>query len=281
MKLVQFKQIVNQLDNNIVEMSRDIENVKLKNAMQYSLSNGGKRVRPLLLLATIHALGGNVSLGLPAAGAIEFIHTYSLIHDDLPAMDNDDYRRGQLTNHKKFDEATAILAGDALLTEAFSLILKTECSETIKLQLIELLSQVSGGNGMIGGQMLDMASEGYLATIETLKLIHTLKTSKLLEFCTMAGGLICNQSPTVITTLQQFATEFGLAFQIHNDIIDIEQDEKMKKSTYVSILGISGAKKALTDSINQAINYLNAIKKIVPTFDVELMTDFLTYVSIK
>ncbi|MTT32691.1 polyprenyl synthetase family protein [Terrilactibacillus sp. BCM23-1] len=245
---------------------------KLKEAMNYSLSAGGKRLRPILLLSTIEAIGEQESLGMGTAIALEMIHTYSLIHDDLPAMDNDDLRRGRPTNHKVFGEATAILAGDALLTYAFEcLIMNSEqLSETLKLNLTSKLARAAGPEGMVGGQQEDLNAEGKELSIDQLKAIHHLKTGRLLTFAIEAGALIGGASTKELNELKRFAEHLGLAFQIRDDILDIEgtedeigkpvgSDEANNKSTYPKLLSLQGAKDTLNDHIDQALTILESL----------------------
>lgn len=246
----------------------------LKESMLYSLLAGGKRIRPLLLLATIDAFKQEVKKGLKTASAIEMIHTYSLIHDDLPCMDDDDYRRGKLTNHKKFDEATALLAGDALLTHAFTIIASQvddgELTDKQALQVLSIISSCSGAAGMIGGQMEDMNGEAKQLTLEELEYIHVHKTGKLLEASIVAGAIIANASLEQIQLLKKYAYHLGLAFQIRDDILDIEgtaeeigktvgSDLINQKSTYPSLFTLDGAKKELTKHIEQATFILNQL----------------------
>jgi len=247
----------------------------LKESMLYSLLAGGKRIRPLILLATIDALGKDVSLGMKTASAIEMIHTYSLIHDDLPCMDNDDYRRGKLTNHKKFDEAIALLAGDALLTHAFTVISNQVFSKEISaeqaLKIISIVSTYSGAAGMIGGQMEDINGEGKQLNLEQLEYIHVHKTGKLLEASIIAGAIIADATEEQIQLLKKYAYHLGLAFQIRDDILDIEgtqeeigktvgSDIANEKSTYPALLTLDGAKEALNNHIQQAKLILEQLK---------------------
>lgn len=235
----------------------------LKESMLYSLEAGGKRIRPLLLFASIYAFGEKPEKGLLTAAAIEMIHTYSLIHDDLPSMDNDDLRRGKATNHKVFGDAVATLAGDALLTYSFQLITETageEISAETKLELIRELSIAAGAEGMVGGQVLDMLGEDKQLSIEELEHIHIHKTGKLLEFSVIAGALISNANKHEIELFRVFAHHLGLAFQIQDDILDLEgseekigkkigSDEQNHKSTYPALLTMEGAKEALSRHI--------------------------------
>ena len=229
---------------------------RTRDAMFYSLLAGGKRVRPRLLLALLKGYGKEESLGYPCAAAIEMIHTYSLIHDDLPAMDDDDLRRGRPTCHIAFDEATAILAGDALLSEAFGIVMKSECSSEIRGRLVELLSAYAGVDGMILGQTLDIAAERQpVSDIEALEEIHRHKTGKLLTLPLLCAAWL-GDHPQDIEALQQIGERIGLSFQIQDDILDVTRsrqelgkstsDEKNHKSTYVSLLGIE-ASQALAD----------------------------------
>ena len=229
---------------------------RTRDAMFYSLLAGGKRVRPRLLLALLKGYGKEESLGYPCAAAIEMIHTYSLIHDDLPAMDDDDLRRGRPTCHIVFDEATAILAGDALLSEAFGIVMKSECSAEIRGRLVELLSAYAGVDGMILGQTLDIAAERQpVSDIEALEEIHRHKTGKLLTLPLLCAAWL-GDHPQDIEALQQIGERIGLSFQIQDDILDVTRsrqelgkstsDEKNHKSTYVSLLGIESSQ-ALAD----------------------------------
>lgn len=225
----------------------------LKDSMLYSLQAGGKRLRPLLLLASYEAYSENYAKALAPAVALEMVHTYSLIHDDLPAMDDDDYRRGKLTNHKAFDEATAILAGDALLTYSFDVIANNSLlNDTEKVNIISLLSQCSGPKGMVGGQILDMEAEDKQITLGQLERIHELKTGELLKFAVYAGAYLAEASNSQLDALKQFAYALGLIFQIQDDILDITGDEEKlgkrlgsdesnEKSTYPKLLGLEGA----------------------------------------
>ncbi|QOR65419.1 polyprenyl synthetase family protein [Cytobacillus suaedae] len=243
----------------------------LKEAMMYSLKAGGKRIRPLLLFATLDSFGNRFEMGLPVACAIEMIHTYSLIHDDLPSMDDDDLRRGKPTNHKVFGEANAILAGDGLLTYSFQLISDMNHSEVtpqMKLELITNLAKAAGPEGMVGGQIADMEGEGKNLSLEELEYIHIHKTGKMLAFSVIAGAILSRASDDQIQKLEKFAHHIGLAFQIRDDILDIEgteeaigkrvgSDQLNEKSTYPSLLSMDGAKDKLTFHIDEAKNILH------------------------
>jgi len=266
---------------------------KLKESMVYSLNTGGKRIRPMLLLATLKALNADIETGLNTAIALEYIHTYSLIHDDLPAMDNDDYRRGKPTNHKAFDEATAILAGDSLLTDAFALIAddsKIENTET-KLKLVAELSKAAGSTGMIAGQIMDVESEGKQIKLQSLQNIHKRKTGELIRYAIFAGGQIAEVSSEVVALLDDFAWTYGIAYQIQNDLQEVmwtdqargklnHSDADLDKNTYPSIMGTNGALTALSDKIESCKSILNQIQAIQPAFDVELLAGFLKYLKI-
>ncbi len=238
----------------------------LQKAMDYSLQAGGKRLRPLLLFSTLHGFDKDPSIGLPVATALEMIHTYSLIHDDLPSMDNDDLRRGKPTNHKVFGEALAILAGDALLTYSFQLLAEMshpELSHEMKIELIRQLASSAGPEGMVGGQVADMEGEEKSLSLNELQYIHERKTGKLLEYSIIAGAILSNASEKQIVLLREFAYHLGLAFQIRDDILDIEgtveeigkpigSDQNNQKSTYPSVLTMEGAKKKLMEHISLA-----------------------------
>ncbi|MGM7681509.1 polyprenyl synthetase family protein [Cytobacillus sp. Hm23] len=238
----------------------------LKESMNYSLQAGGKRLRPLLLLATLRAFNKDEDLGIDVAVAIELIHTYSLVHDDLPSMDDDDLRRGNPTNHKVFGEAIAILAGDALLTYSFQLIADINHPSVlpeVKLLLISKLAQAAGPEGMVGGQVADIQSEGKTPSIETLEYIHKHKTGKLLAYSVIAGAILAGASDEQLSALTEFAMHIGLAFQIRDDILDIEgsedkigkpigSDEELDKMTYPALLTLSGAKEKLSFHITHA-----------------------------
>jgi len=212
---------------------------KLREAMDYSLNAGGKRLRPALVLAAAEAVTGSweqAKQALPVAGAVEFIHTYSLIHDDLPAMDNDDFRRGKPTNHKVFGEAMAILAGDALLTHAFHLVTQagkdSGISADVRLAIVEDLARLAGAPGMVGGQVADMLGEQGITSIHELEYIHLHKTSDLIIFSVTAGGRIGDASEKQLALLGQYGRNIGLAFQIQDDILDLTGDEqKLGKKT--------------------------------------------------
>lgn len=244
---------------------------KIKEAMVYSLEAGGKRIRPVLLLAVIEGFKKDPELGLKTAAALEMIHTYSLIHDDLPSMDDDDLRRGKPTNHKVFGEAMAILAGDGLLTHSFGLIAEDPLiTSDQKVKLIGLLAQSAGPEGMVGGQVADIEGENKKLSVEELETIHVHKTGKLLIFSVLAGAVIAGASVEEQARLERFAHHIGLAFQIQDDILDIEgeeeligkrtgSDESKQKSTYPGLLTIDGSKKKLQFHLDEALNSLDGL----------------------
>ncbi|HEL2036468.1 TPA: polyprenyl synthetase family protein [Streptococcus suis] len=249
---------------------------RLNQSVLYSLQAGGKRIRPLLLLTILESFGMELKQAhYQVAACVELIHTGSLIHDDLPAMDNDDYRRGRLTNHKVYDEATAILAGDSLFLDPFGFLAQVDLPAETILALVRELSQASGTFGMVAGQVLDMAGEGQNLTLEQLQAIHANKTGKLLTFPFVAAGLIAGQSDVVINHLRQAGQLIGLAFQVRDDILDVtatfeeigktpQKDVLAEKSTYSALMGLEASKVFLEDSLNQAINELDQVAKQVP-----------------
>ncbi|WP_099833006.1 polyprenyl synthetase family protein [Streptococcus suis] len=249
---------------------------RLNQSVLYSLQAGGKRIRPLLLLALLESFGVELKQAhYQVAACVELIHTGSLIHDDLPAMDNDDYRRGRLTNHKVYDEATAILAGDSLFLDPFGFLAQVDLPAETILALVRELSQASGTFGMVAGQVLDMAGEGQNLTLEQLQAIHANKTGKLLTFPFVAAGIIAGQSDAVISHLRQAGQLVGLAFQVRDDILDVtatfeeigktpQKDVVAEKSTYPALMGLEASKVFLEDSLNQAINELDQVAKQVP-----------------
>lgn len=264
----------------------------LEASMNYSLAAQGKRLRPLLLLAVIESFNKPVKVGYPAAAALEMIHTYSLIHDDLPAMDDDELRRGKPTNHIQFDEATAILAGDALLTLAFKVIISGDLDAEIKIKLARLLADASGYEGMVGGQKSDIDGENAELELKDIEQIHLRKTGALIEMATVSGGLITKQSDDVLEKLTQFAEDIGISYQIRDDILDVigteeelgkgvATDAELGKSTYPSLLGLQGAFDALNHRLSEAKQALVEIKTIVPEFNPVLLDDFVQLLSLE
>ena len=237
-------------------------------AMKYSLMADGKRIRPILCLAAAEAVGSDPEAALPAACALEMIHTYSLIHDDLPAMDDDELRRGKPTCHVAFDEATAILAGDALLTLAFQILSSPvnikESQALVWINVIHIISIAAGYKGMIDGQMKDIISEGTLLSLDDLENMHALKTGALIEASICCGAILGNGNRKQIKQLKIYAKNIGLAFQVTDDILNVEgnpaimgkavgTDKKLKKSTYPLIMGLKESKEFATNIVNNAL----------------------------
>lgn len=243
----------------------------LFSAARYSLHSSGKRLRPILMLGVIQMFGGSIEAALTPAAAIEMIHTYSLIHDDLPCMDNDDFRRGIPTLHKVYPEAIALLAGDFLLTRAFEVV--TTCHEIEdlqKLELLRLLTSSAGGEGMIGGQVMDMESENKQIDLKTLECLHRKKTGILISTAIECGAVLAKLPQKTRSLLVAFGQELGLAFQIADDLLDITQgiakhgkvngsDSTNLKSTYVSLLGKENAKQELEKKRKQIGEILNEL----------------------
>lgn len=245
----------------------------LHKAMRYSIFAGGKRVRPVLLLAACEAVGGAIARAMPAACAMEMIHTYSLIHDDLPAMDDDDFRRGRPTNHKVFGEAIAILAGDGLLTEAFKLMANPAFSAGVdagaRMAVISEIATCAGSYGMVGGQVVDMESEGQPEMdLPTVQYIHTHKTGALIKASVVAGALLGGADEKQLAAIRRYGEAAGLAFQIADDILDIEgtteeigkdagSDEARGKATYPAVMGLAAAKQEAKEMMDEALNALS------------------------
>ena len=241
-------------------------------AMRYSVFAGGKRVRPILMLAACQAVGGDTELAVPAACAMEMIHTYSLTHDDLPAMDDDDFRRGNPTSHKVFGEAIAILAGDALLTEAFKLVSDPHftggCEPSALLNVIHEIATCAGSYGMVGGQVVDMESEGrHDIDLATVQYIHTHKTGALIKASVVAGALLGRSTGQQLAAITRYGEAAGLAFQIADDILDIEgtteeigkdagSDQARGKATYPAVMGLFAAKEEAQSMMDEAMNAL-------------------------
>ena len=257
----------NSVDKTIKDYFGELSYPKIiSEGMSYSVLNGGKRLRPVLLLMTLELLDVEQKLGLPSAVAIELIHSYSLVHDDLPALDNDDYRRGVLTTHKKFGEAEAILIGDSLLTYAFYILgaKNGDLSPEKSIKIVEKLSKASGIQGMIGGQMVDIESEGKEIDLPTLQYIHTHKTGMMIRVPVEIGAIIGEAKESEIKALVEYADLIGLAFQIKDDILDIEgdfekigkpvgSDIELQKSTYPSLFGMERTKEMLDEKIEEAV----------------------------
>jgi len=244
----------------------------LHKSMRYSVFAGGKRVRPILMLAACQAVGGDTDAAVPAACAMEMIHTYSLIHDDLPAMDDDDFRRGNPTNHKVFGEAIAILAGDGLLTEAFKLMSDPRFAASVppagRLAVIHQIATCAGSYGMVGGQVVDMESEGRKdIDLPTVQYIHTHKTGALIKAAVVAGAILGGADEKKLAAITRYGEAAGLAFQIADDILDIEgtteeigkdagSDEARGKATYPAVIGLAAAKLEAQAMMDEAFKAL-------------------------
>lgn len=248
------------IDKRLIELLsfKNLYQQTLFDAANYAIEGKAKRLRPLLVLATLQDFGIEVEKGVDSACALEMIHTYSLIHDDLPCMDDDDFRRGKPSLHKAFTEATAVLTGDFFITYPFEILSSQEnLSDSQKLFLIQTLAKKSGGLGMIGGQIVDVESEGKKINREKLEFIHIYKTSALIE-CALLFGVIIGNIPQK-ENLSLFGKAIGYAYQIKDDLLDVtgkKSDEKNKKNTSASLLGVSDAKSLLLDLYNKAISYL-------------------------
>ena len=260
--------IVNEINQRLKTILNDYPKSKVKEAMLYSLQAGGKRIRPFIVLQVIRAYNQNYHDYIDIACALEMIHTYSLIHDDLPGMDNDDLRRGKPTCHKQFGEATAILAGDGLLNEAVNIIIKTSLASDLKIALISCLYQASGISGMIYGQELDIENENKKLSIDKLNTIHHYKTGKLLSCAFQLGGLIA--SPQDVKVLKEIGYKVGLAFQIQDDILDVISDSKTlgkpvgsdasnHKETYATLIGVEASQKEVDKLFKEAIKLVYSL----------------------
>lgn len=269
---VQLKKYQEQVNNELEKYLRkkDVPEKILNNSMEYSLMAGGKRLRPILVIATYEIFEKNINKCIPYAVAIEMVHNFSLIHDDLPGIDNDDFRHGKPTNHKKFNEATAILAGDGLLNQAYIVIsedlIKSE-SEELKNKLKVFNEFSTAVDRMIAGEYIDTEYEGKQITDEYLEYIHKNKTGALLKLCVRMGAILANANEKDLEKLTKYAEKIGLAFQIKDDILSEEgneeilgkpvgNDKELEKCTYVSKYGLQGAKKILEEITKDAIEKL-------------------------
>ncbi len=268
-----------ELEEKIIEINKSLEKYieekeapqgTIYRAMKYSINAGGKRIRPVIMLATSELICGTHDGVMPFACALEMIHTYSLIHDDLPCMDNDDLRRGKPTNHKVFGEAIAVLAGDALLNKAFEIILKnSQLSPNMTLAAMNEIATAAGTEGMIGGQVIDIESENKQIDAVTLMSLHLNKTAALIMSAAKTGALLGGGSREDLLLMEEFARYLGIAFQIKDDILDVEgkeeflgkktgADKENDKSTFVSIYGLEQSKKVLDDYTKKAIDCLSS-----------------------
>ena len=284
----QWKRRIKLVEADLVKELRRTKSLdeNLKQAMEYSLMAGGKRLRPCLLMAAADAICGDGEKFIKVAGAIEMIHTYSLIHDDLPAMDNDDYRRGKLTNHKVFGEAMAIIAGDALLTLAFEVVLRQkDVPPEILLNVLREISTAAGAAGMVGGQAIDLRSEGVQIDFATLKRMHAGKTGALFRAAIRSGALLAQADEKILDALTRYAEAFGLAFQITDDILDVTGDAavlgkatgsdiKNAKSTYVSLTSLEAARNFAREAVEAAVDAL----KIFGT-EADFLRELVTFLT--
>lgn len=280
------------IDENIQSIESElvslVENIQapahLKESMLYSLKAGGKRVRPLYVLAVAKSYGIDLKEALTVGAAVEMIHTYSLIHDDLPCMDDDSLRRGMPTNHVVYGEALATLAGDALNTLAFGVISRIDVDPTIRVELINMLSVAAGAEGMVGGQILDIEGEKRNLAIEELENVHVNKTGALLRYSIEAGAVLAGATDEERAALVDYGHHIGLAFQIQDDILDITatseqlgktagKDIISEKSTYPSLLTLEGAKQKLDEHYEAAIQSLQNV-----SIDTELLKQFAQYI---
>lgn len=255
--------------NELIPERLEVPYKQLFQAARYALMSGGKRLRPLLMITTAEAFGKNEEVALSAACALEMIHTYSLIHDDLPCMDDDDFRRGKPSVHKAFTEGHAVLTGDYLLTYAFEVVAKDpHLLAEQKVAIIDLLATNSGGEGMVAGQVMDIEAEGQSITIDRLRQIHKCKTGAMITASVACGGIIAQASPAQMKLLSQFGDDIGLAFQIIDDVIDVtasfqkhgksvSSDSINHKSTYVTLLGLEPAKQTAQELLIQSHSKLD------------------------
>lgn len=267
------KNDIRKVDNSLLSYLPDAKDgqYQVAEAMKYSLINGGKRIRPVLALEFARACGGTRNECLPLACALEYVHTYSLIHDDLPCMDNDDLRRGKPSCHKQFDEATALLAGDALLTHAFEIISEAELSDDKKVMAVSLLAQNSGVSGMIGGQVIDLLFEQGSPNLKELLTVYKLKTGALISAACLLGCISAGADSSQMAAASKFAYSLGIAFQIQDDILDITGDEKKlgkpvgsdatnSKKTYATIAGLTKAQQDVKKLTDNAVSQLDAFE---------------------
>jgi geranylgeranyl diphosphate synthase type II len=263
--MVELAELKKQIDQFLEEnMPADIDQDTLGQSMEYSVNAGGKRLRPALTLATVQTLGGQLTSDvMKAATALELLHTYSLIHDDLPAMDNDDLRRGKPTNHKKFGAGMATLAGDGLLTMAFQWVNDNQLPAEIRAELSLALAKAAGPAGMVAGQARDIEGEHQHLDLNQLRYLHRQKTGALLRYAVLAGGIITDQDQATKKLLADFGAQFGLAFQIYDDLMDVlgttkemgkavHKDAGEHKNTYPGLLGVPDSEKQLHLALSQA-----------------------------
>ncbi len=266
----EYKALVEKEIDRLVPQLNDCGYATVNNAARYSLTLGGKRIRPIIMLECTRIFGGDINDALSFAVALEMIHTYSLIHDDLPCMDNDDMRRGNPACHIKFGEDTALLAGDTLLTEAFNVAANSTIDDSRKIKAIAILAKRAGLHGMIGGQVLDLSFEKTKPTLEKLKEMCRLKTGCLISAAAEIGAVVAGASENYVKSISEYAFNVGLAFQIIDDILDvtstaetlgkpINSDIENDKTTFVTLLGLEKAKEYATQLTNNALDILNSL----------------------
>lgn len=284
--LLELRQQIN--DYLDAHLAADSNEAALTRAMDYSLMAGGKRLRPLLTLAVAQTLGVAVNQEvLRAACAVELLHTYSLIHDDLPAMDNDDLRRGKPTNHRVYGAGLATLAGDGLLTLAFQWLSDNQLAPRVRLTLVRDLAIAAGPAGMVAGQARDITATGSHLSLANLKQLHREKTGALLRYAVLAGGSIAGATPAVTDALANFGWSFGLAYQIYDDLLDVtatsaevgkatHKDAAEGKNTYPALLGVAASRQALADALGQAREQKHHLQELTGK-DFAVLDDFLAY----
>lgn len=284
----QLKKYINMIDKQLDQYLAPKDNPQaiIYEAMRYSVFAGGKRLRPVLMLLVCEMCGGDINEVMPFACALEMIHTYSLIHDDLPAMDNDDLRRGKPTSHKKFGEATAILAGDALLNKAFEVVSQYDGKNTDRaMKAMNILAVSSGTEGMIGGQIVDMQNEGREITLDELRYLHLNKTGAIIRSACVIGAVMSGADSDAINAVDEFSKNLGIAFQIQDDILDVTgteaelgkpigSDAEEGKNTYVSLLGLQKSEQMAEEYSQKAKNALDAFGEKAEIL--RQLTDYLT-----
>lgn len=286
---------VNEYKNRIEltiekEVLKDVSQSDLSESMLYSLKAGGKRLRPLLTLAVLKTFNHKIGEDeLKVSSALELLHTYSLIHDDLPAMDNDDLRRGKATNHVVYGEGLATLAGDALLTLAFQWLTDNNLTDVKKVQLVLELSKKAGPSGMVAGQAIDILNENKQLTLDQIKHLHEQKTGDLIRYALIAGGIMSDRESEVIHLLDDFGADYGLAFQIYDDILDVTSNtedlgkpvhQDSVKNTYTNQLGLDKSYEYLEDTLDHSKMILKKISDL-NGIDVSLLMSFLDYFNIE
>ena len=265
--LFDLRKLVDEELDRLITLETGVSDIN--EAVRYSLLAGGKRIRPLLLMAAAQAVGVCGAKFLPVACGLEMIHTYSLVHDDLPAMDDDDYRRGRLTNHKVYGEAKAILAGDALLTKAFEVMLSQDNVDSkVLVEIVRNIAIYAGDRGMVGGQTIDLEAEKNIISMDVLKKMHMAKTGALFKAAVISGGKLARADEKQLEALTLYAENYGLAFQITDDILDITgdagemgknpgSDERKQKYTYISAYGLAQAQKMAEQHVAEAVEQIS------------------------